>query len=103
MSELVKCKALTNGYAMKTCSALSNSVDGFSLGRRKNQKGLFSSSVVNMNTCENLGLRFTLHSGDYKEGGIILNTCPFCLGELIGKDKYKELTEETEDDEYLED
>ena len=76
-----KCEALKGGYANpdSICKTLTMATERGPAGRRK---GLFSTSRVQISTGETLGIAIELRAGDFSKNGVILNSCPFCGGEL---------------------
>lgn len=70
-----KCTVVVGGYLDQSCMALANAIQ---FHPTKRSKGLFSRSVVNIDTSESLGSQVSLHSGDFVGNGVVLNYCPFC-------------------------
>ncbi len=77
----MKCKPIKGGYVdpESICEALTMATERGPAGRRK---GLFSSSMINLDTRYSLGVAITLKAGEFSKNGIYLNFCPFCGGEL---------------------
>lgn len=79
MSEYKKCTPKKDGYAETMCDALMKAIQ---YHPTKKSKGIFSGMITHIPTGTRKGNRITIHSGDFLDGGIVANFCPFCAGEL---------------------
>jgi len=73
-----RCTAKQGGYSQTQCKAIKQIA---SMHTRSKSKGLFFSSIVNLENGESLGIGFTVKT-EQSPRGTYLNFCPFCGGEL---------------------
>ncbi|WP_369427171.1 hypothetical protein [Providencia sp. PROV236] len=82
-----KCESNGNRYATQICEFLNARAER-QFGRSGTRKGLFISSMVNIESGNSLGEQVIYRDGN--KNCTILNYCPFCGGKLNSIDKLED-------------
>ena len=73
--EFKKCSAKKGGYADNICIHLGNAM-------QSSGKGIIGDMITNIKTGEIKGTAVKVKSGKYSKDGVLMNSCPFCRGDL---------------------